>query len=134
MTYLLIVRPKVTWTSAIRVFLTHLNTAELKAEGKESGPRSAKTSGGKEERSLTSSEFEDFSDEHEAGFSQGVSPAVALVTVVGQVAVVVSLLLPTSMATSRGHGGKGCSVSRFRAMMLELRWSGYDAGIIILGL
>lgn len=26
-TYLLIVRPKVTWTSAIRVFLTHLNTA-----------------------------------------------------------------------------------------------------------
>lgn len=25
-TYLLIVRPNVTWTSAIRVFLTHLNT------------------------------------------------------------------------------------------------------------
>lgn len=28
-TYLLIVRPKVTWTSAIRVFLTHLNTEQV---------------------------------------------------------------------------------------------------------
>lgn len=32
-TYLLIVRPNVTWTSAMRVFLTHLNT-ETKKESK----------------------------------------------------------------------------------------------------
>lgn len=57
-----------------------------------------------EARSLTSSEFKDFPDEHEAGFSQGVSPAVALVAVVGEVAVVVSLLLSASMAHSRGRG------------------------------
>lgn len=59
-----------------------------------------------ETRSLTSSEFKDFPDEHEAGFSQGVSPAVALVAVVGEVAVVVSLLLSASMAHSRGRGSR----------------------------
>lgn len=37
-TYLLIVRPKVTWTSAIRVFLTHLNTEGLKGECRQSVP------------------------------------------------------------------------------------------------
>lgn len=32
LTYLLIVRPNVTWTSAIRVFLTHLNTVQADTE------------------------------------------------------------------------------------------------------
>lgn len=80
-----------------------------------------------EKRSLTSSEFKDFADEHEAGFSQGVSPAVTLVAVVGEVAVIVSILLSTSTATNRGRGVgrlagrcqdcQGCDAS---VMMLEL--------------
>lgn len=42
---------------------------------------------------LTSSEFKDFSYEHEAGFSQRIFPPVDLIAIVRQVAVIVSLLL-----------------------------------------
>ena len=42
---------------------------------------------------LTASEFEDLSYEHKAGLGQGILPAVSLVSIVRQVAVVLRLLL-----------------------------------------
>lgn len=142
LTYLLIVRPNVTWTSAIRVFLTHLNT-ETDRQTRKGWNKSIQTQlqftvslpqtdlqflhvtvalrflcAGlliwkicidiKESSQqwwrivpLTSSEFKDLSYEHEAGLGQGVSPPISVVTVVWQVAVVISLLLRTSKYTQQ---------------------------------
>lgn len=91
---MLIVRPKVTWTSAIRVFLTHLNTErQQESRAMTVYTQILPVAQFYYLRLLTPSEFKDLSYEHEARFSQSVFFAVRLISVVRQVAVVVVVFL-----------------------------------------